>query len=52
MCIICLEFQRTKDLADARRMLQSARREPRAIPSEHLDEVERDLSRAEAEERD
>lgn len=52
MCIICLEFQRTKDLDDARRMLQMARREPRAIPAEHLDEVERDIKRAEAEQRD
>ena len=46
MCIICLEFQRTKDLADARRMLASARREPTAIDAKHLDDVERELEAA------
>lgn len=49
MCIICLQFQRTKDLADARRMLAAARREPMSIDSRHLDEVERDLGKADAE---
>ena len=44
MCIICLEFQRTKDLTDARRMLAAARREPSDIPATHLDEVERQLT--------
>lgn len=43
MCIICLEFQRTKDLADARLMLANARREPGAIDRKHLDQVERQL---------
>ena len=47
MCVICLEWQRTKDLADAQRMLAAARREPTAIPREHLDEVERTLRKAE-----
>jgi hypothetical protein len=46
MCIICLEFQRTKDLADARRMLAFARREPQAIDREHLDDVEKSLAEA------
>lgn len=46
MCIICLEFQRTKDLADARRMLAAARREPTAIDQGHLDEVEEHLEKA------
>jgi hypothetical protein len=49
MCIICLEFQRNKDLNDARRMLASARREPTAIPEAHLDQVERELQKAEDE---
>lgn len=49
MCIICLEFQRTKDLGDARRMLEAARREPKAIDPDHLTEVERELRRAERE---
>ncbi len=46
MCIICLEFQRTKDLVDARRMLAAARREPTAIDQGHLDEVEESLEKA------
>lgn len=46
MCIICLEFQRTKDLADARRMLAFARREPQAIDREHLEDVEKTLAAA------
>lgn len=48
MCIICLEFQRTKDLFDARFMLANARREPGAIAREHLDEIEEVLELAEA----
>lgn len=48
MCIICLEFQRTNDLADARRMLAAARREPSSIDSRHLDEVEATLEKAKA----
>lgn len=47
MCIICLEFQRTNDLADARRMLAAARREPQSVPPGHLSEVERQLDAAE-----
>jgi hypothetical protein len=46
MCIICIEFQRTKDLDDARAMLANARREPRSVDPEHLDAVERDLDAA------
>jgi hypothetical protein len=49
MCIICLEYQRSKDLMDARKMLAGARREPTSIPAAHLDEVERELDRAEDE---
>ena len=47
MCIICVEFQRTNDLADALRMLDGARREPRAIDPAHLDDVEKKLAEAE-----
>jgi hypothetical protein len=50
MCIICIEFQRSRDLADARRMLAAARREPTAIGSTHLDEVEAELKAAADEE--
>lgn len=50
MCIICIEFQKSGDLIDARRMLQAARNEPKAIDAKHLDEVERKLEKAESEE--
>lgn len=43
MCIICIQFERDKDLNDARLMLQNARREPGAIDRQHLDEVEAKL---------
>jgi hypothetical protein len=52
MCIICIEFQRSRDLADARRMLDAARREPTAIPRDHLDDVERTLKKAQTETKD
>ena len=52
MCIICIEFQRSRDLADARRMLDAARREPVAIGRDHLDEVERTLTKAQTETKD
>lgn len=48
MCVICLQFQRDKDIADAQRMLAFARREPGAIDKKHLDQVEGDI-RAEEE---
>ena len=44
MCIICLEFQRHRDLDDARRMVAAARREPGSIERGHLDEVEAELA--------
>ena len=46
MCVICLEFQKSNDLADARRMLAAARREPKSIDPSHLNEVERTLEQA------
>jgi len=51
MCIICIEFQKHRDLADARRMLESARREPKSIDPDHLAEVQRDIDLAEAEQK-
>ena len=48
MCIICLEFQKSKDLADARRMLAAARREPNEIDGSHLTQVEKNLDESEA----
>lgn len=47
MCIICLEFQRTKNIFDAREMLASARREPNSIDDAHLKEIEEALAKAE-----
>lgn len=46
MCIICLEFQNSRDIADARRMLESARREIDVIKitEEHLKQVEQVLN--------
>ena len=46
MCIICLEFQRSRDLFDAQQMLAAARREPSSIDPRHLEEVERQLKAA------
>lgn len=48
MCIICLEFQKSRDLVDAKRMLAAARKEPKAIDPKHLDQVERELKDAES----
>ena len=31
VCIICLEFQKSRDIADARLMLKNARREPKSV---------------------
>lgn len=47
MCIICLEFNKTKDLMDARRMIEAARREPGSIGPDHLTEVEKRVREAE-----
>ena len=52
MCIICIEFQRSKDLVDAQRMLAAARREPTTISREHLDKVEQDLAAASKQRKD
>jgi type II secretory pathway pseudopilin PulG len=48
VCLICDEFRKRRDLADARRMLLAARREPRSIDRAHLDKLERDLDEYEA----
>lgn len=47
MCIICIEFQRSKDIADARRMINAARNEPNSVDEEHLIELEERLKQAE-----
>jgi hypothetical protein len=40
MCIICLEFNRSRDFGDARLMIEAARREASAVPEEHLRTIE------------
>jgi hypothetical protein len=45
MCIICLEFNRKKDLEDARIMVEAARREVSSIPEDHLKRVEEELKK-------
>ncbi len=40
MCIICLEFNRTRDFIDAKKMIEAARREVTAVPEEHLRSIE------------
>jgi hypothetical protein len=40
MCIICLEYQKYRDIADARLMLLRARGEPNDIDKSHLKEIE------------
>lgn len=48
MCIICLEFNKKRDLEDARIMIEAARREVSSIPEDHLKEVEEELKRMQA----
>jgi hypothetical protein len=50
MCIICLEFQKHRDFADARRMINAARKEPNSIDADHLDRVEKELNEEEKKE--
>jgi hypothetical protein len=45
MCIICLEFNKKKDLEDARLMVEAARREVSSIPEDHLKKVEEELKK-------
>lgn len=52
MCIICLEFQKSRDFADARRMIDAARREPNNIDPVHINEVEETLYYAEEQEQE
>ncbi len=40
MCIICLEFNRSRDFGDAKMMIEAARREASDISEEHLRSVE------------
>lgn len=40
MCIICLEFNRSRDFGDARQMIEAARRERNSVSEEHLRTIE------------
>jgi hypothetical protein len=44
MCIICIEFNKYRDIRDAAMMIKAARRETTIIPEEHLVELERQLA--------
>ena len=44
MCIICIEFNKYRDIRDAAMMIKAARREATVIPEEHLVELERQLA--------
>ena len=45
MCIICIEFNKNKDLDDAWRMLEAAGREPSSISKEHLEKVRDEITK-------
>lgn len=45
MCIICLEFNKSRDFGDAKMMIEAARRETTSISEEHLRSVEFKLQR-------
>ncbi len=49
MCVICLQFQKDRDIADARRMIMAARREPNSIDEKHLVQIENEIEQAETE---
>lgn len=40
MCIICLEFNKSRDFGDAKVMIEAARRESNAVSEEHLRAIE------------
>ncbi|MCX6130208.1 MAG: hypothetical protein NTX25_14230 [Proteobacteria bacterium] len=50
MCIICLEFNKSKDLIDAQKMIEAARREVDSIPELHLKNIERELAKMDRDE--
>jgi hypothetical protein len=45
MCLICIEFNQRRDLIDAERMIEAARREADVVPADHLKKVEKALER-------
>lgn len=45
MCIICLEFNKSRDFGDAKLMIEAARRETNVISEEHLRRVEYKLQK-------
>ncbi len=45
MCLICLEFNKSRDFIDVKKMIEAARREVNVISEEHLREIEYRLQR-------
>lgn len=45
MCVICLEFNRRKDIFDALDMVVAAGMEPNSIDKRHLTEVRKELEK-------
>jgi hypothetical protein len=45
MCIICLEFNKSRDFGDTRMMIEAARREVTSISEEHLRSIEYKLQK-------
>ncbi len=52
MCIICLEFNKSRDFGDARLMIEAARREVSVISEDHLRMVEKNLKKIQDEGKD
>ncbi len=40
MCIICVQFNKNRDIRDAEVMIEAARREADIVPEEHLAKIE------------
>lgn len=45
MCIICIQWNKNKDLGEISDLIRSAKNEPNAIPEPHLKEVIEDYIR-------
>ena len=43
MCVICLQYQKDRDIWDALQMVDKARKEPGSVPKDHLDDIEEEL---------
>lgn len=45
MCLICVEYNKNRDLNEMKDMIDGAISEPKAIPEEHLSEVVKEYIR-------